>query len=56
MESGADRKTYVYLAGLTEVGRKFDKAMIQAAGSEEAWQKQRAELIEQGRYSELLYD
>jgi ferredoxin--NADP+ reductase len=51
-----DPKTYVYLAGLTEVAKKFEKVMIQAAGSEPAWKKRRAELESQGRYSELLYE
>jgi len=51
-----DPKTYVYLAGLTGVAQKFEKAMTQAAGSEEAWQQQRAELTDQGRYAEVLYD
>lgn len=51
-----DPRTYVYLAGLTTVATQFEKAMIQAAGSETAWQAKRAELTEQGRYSELLYE
>ncbi len=51
-----DPRTYVYLAGLTNVAVQFEKAMVQAAGSEAAWQAKRAELIDQGRYSELLYE
>lgn len=51
-----DSKTHVYLAGLTDVAGKFGKAMAQAAGSEAGWRSKRAELEEQGRYAELLYD
>lgn len=51
-----DPKTYVYMAGLTEVAEKFNKAMAQAAGSEAEWQELRAELVAQGRYAELLYE
>jgi ferredoxin--NADP+ reductase len=51
-----DPKTYVYLAGLTDVAEKFEKVMSLAAGSEAAWQSKRGELMEQGRYAELLYE
>ncbi len=51
-----DPKTYVYIAGLTDVAEKFNTAMSQAAGSEAEWHKLRAELVEQGRYAELLYE
>jgi ferredoxin--NADP+ reductase len=51
-----DPHTYVYLAGLMDVAPKFEKAMVEAAGSEIEWHCKRAELIEEGRYAELLYD
>ncbi|HXJ42412.1 MAG TPA: FAD-binding oxidoreductase [Bryobacteraceae bacterium] len=51
-----DPKTFVYLAGLTDVAKKFEKAMVQAARSEAAWQELRGAMREQGRYSELLYE
>ncbi|MBI4906094.1 MAG: oxidoreductase [Acidobacteria bacterium] len=47
--------TYVYLAGLLDVAEKFQKAMVKLAGSKDAWKTKRAELIQQGRYAELLY-
>ncbi|MBI3681231.1 MAG: oxidoreductase [Acidobacteria bacterium] len=50
-----DPKTHVYLAGLAQAEEKFEKAMIVMAGSKEAWLKRRAEMIEQGRYAEVLY-
>jgi ferredoxin--NADP+ reductase len=49
-------KTYVYLAGLTDAARNFDKAMAVAAGDAETWLDVRAQLIANGRFSELLYD
>lgn len=50
-----DPKTYVYVAGLPEAKKKFEKAMIAIAGSEAAWQKTRADLQNQNRYAELIY-
>jgi ferredoxin--NADP+ reductase len=49
-------KTFVYLAGLTDAARKFEKAMAVAAGGAENWQETRAELVTQGRLAELLYE
>jgi ferredoxin--NADP+ reductase len=51
-----DPKTYVYVAGLVEASKKFEKAMADHAGSEQAWLEQRAILTANGRYSELLYE
>jgi ferredoxin--NADP+ reductase len=50
-----DPRTYVYVAGLHQSAEQFEKAMSAFAGSEEAWQAKKQELIEQGRYAELLY-
>ena len=49
-------KTYVYLAGLMDAARNFEKAMIVRAGSEGAWYGKLAELIDGKRYAEVLYD
>ena len=51
-----DTKTYVYIAGLSEAAEKFEHAMILRAGSEGAWFGKLAQLVEQGRYAELLYE
>ena len=51
-----DPKTYVYIAGLQDAAKKFEKAMIAHAGSEQAWTEQRALLTANGRYAELLYE
>ena len=68
--------TYVYVAGLSDAATNFKKAMIAAAGSEEAWRRAVARdreldeaagladasprqfdvLVQEGRYSELLYE
>lgn len=51
-----DPKTHVYLAGLVEAARNFEKAMIVRAGSEGAWFGKLAELMDQKRYAEVLYE
>lgn len=51
-----DPKTFVYVAGLMDAERKFEKAMFEAAGSEDKWVDTRANLIASNRYSELLYE
>ena len=48
--------TYVYVAGLSDAARNFRKAMIQATGSETAWQESFDQLVQEGRYAELLYE
>ena len=51
-----DRKTYVYIAGLTDAALKFQRAMMIRAGSEGAWFGKMAELVEEKRYAEVLYN
>ncbi len=51
-----DPKTYVYVAGLSSLEEKLDRLMIAMAGSEEAWQKKKQELLDQNRWSTLFYD
>jgi ferredoxin--NADP+ reductase len=48
--------TWVYLAGQPAVRDQFEKAMAVAAGSESDWKDVRADLVAEGRYSELLYE
>ncbi len=48
--------TYVYIAGLMDAARNFEKAMVVRAGSEGAWFGKLAELMEQKRYAEVLYE
>ena len=51
-----ERKTYVYVAGLVEAGRQFEKSMVAIAGSEQIWHALREKLVAQKRYTELLYE
>ncbi len=50
-----DPKTYVYVAGLKDVREQLDKVFSDMMGSEERWQRRRAELVAGGRWTELLY-
>jgi ferredoxin--NADP+ reductase len=50
-----DPKTYVFVAGLTNIADSMDAAMSRIAGSEETWQETKRELKEVHRWSELLY-
>lgn len=49
-------KTYVFLAGLKDVSKTFNRKMSELAGSEEAWDDLRKKLIAEDRFSELLYN
>ncbi len=51
-----DPKTYVYVAGLTKLEDTLDKILSDMAGSEEAWQEKKQELISQNRWATLFYD
>jgi ferredoxin--NADP+ reductase len=50
-----DRRTYVFVAGLSQISKQLDEAMAQIAGSADAFEKQRALLVEEGRWAELIY-
>lgn len=47
--------TYVFLAGLKNVSKAFDRKLSELAGSEEAWDTLKKKLISEDRLSELLY-
>lgn len=50
-----DPKTYVFLAGLSNIRDELDKVFAQMYGSAESWRRRRAELVAGGRWNELLY-
>jgi len=50
-----DPKTHVYLAGLPKTAEDFYQSMKRVAGSSERWRMTREALIEDDRWSELLY-
>ena len=47
--------TYVFVAGLDKISSSLTKVMSEAAGSEEAWKSLKQKMIEEGRWSKLLY-
>ncbi len=47
--------TYVFLAGLERTAVVLERILSQAAGSESAWLRLKGRLLEDGRWSELLY-
>lgn len=47
--------TYVYVAGLVPIRDTLDRLFGNMVGSEDVWAKRKAELIEQGKWAELLY-
>mgnify|MGYP002064358667 FL=1 len=50
-----DPKTHGYIAGLPKTAEHFYSAMADIAGSSARWRWTREEMMEQGRWSELLY-
>jgi ferredoxin--NADP+ reductase len=51
-----DPKTYVFVSGLGKIAVVLDKVMAEQAGSMEAWQQLKMGLIDQRRWSELIYN
>ena len=47
--------TYVYIAGLEKMRGELDAALAEIAGSEQKWNRRKAELMAGGRWVELLY-
>ena len=50
-----DEHTYVYVAGLAPIRDALDKLFAYMVGSPEEWSKKKSELMEAGRWVELLY-
>lgn len=48
-------KTYVYVAGLKQISELLDKALAKVAGSTEKYEQQKAKMIDEGRWAELIY-
>ncbi len=47
--------TYVFVAGLDRITPALHRAMSRAAGSAEAWTEAKQRMMEDGRWSEMLY-
>lgn len=54
-EMANDSKTYIYIAGLEDAEKHFNKAMSAIAGSEAKWKALREKLVAEKRLFELLY-
>ena len=51
----AEPNTYVFVSGLGKIAAVLDKVMAEQAGSMDAWRARKQELIDAGRWSELIY-
>ena len=50
-----DPKTYVFVAGLKQIGELLDEALVNLVGSPAAYPRQKAKMIDEGRWAELIY-
>lgn len=50
-----DKKTYLFLGGTGRVADILEKTMAKVAGSEQAWLEAKQKMIDEKRWSELLY-
>jgi ferredoxin--NADP+ reductase len=50
-----DANTYVFLSGLEKIATVFDQVMSERLGQPEAWKAMKQRLIDEGRWSELMY-
>jgi ferredoxin--NADP+ reductase len=51
----SEENTYVYVSGLSQIRDPLDDLFTDMCGSADDWAKKKAELIETGRWVELLY-
>jgi hypothetical protein len=51
----SDEHTYVYIAGLKQIRDALNELFSTMSGSANGWAKLKGELVEQGRWLELLY-
>ncbi|MDH3292042.1 MAG: oxidoreductase [Gemmatimonadota bacterium] len=50
-----DPKTHVYVAGLKQISGLLDEALVKIIGSPETYEQQKAKMIDEGRWAELIY-
>lgn len=50
-----DEHTFVYVAGLAPIRDALDELFATISGSASVWAKKKAQLIEEGRWVELVY-
>jgi ferredoxin--NADP+ reductase len=50
-----DPKTYVYVAGLKQISKLLDEALVKIVGSSAEYEQQKAKMKDEGRWAELIY-
>jgi ferredoxin--NADP+ reductase len=50
-----DPKTYVYVAGLKQIRKQLDEALVKIVGSPEEYERHKAMMLDDGRWAELIY-
>jgi ferredoxin--NADP+ reductase len=50
-----DPKTYVYVSGLKQISAQLDEAMVKIVDSPEEYEQQKAKMVDEGRWAELIY-
>ena len=50
-----DPKTYVYVSGLKQISSQLDEAMVKIVDSPEDYAQQKAKMVDEGRWAELIY-
>lgn len=50
-----DPKTYIYVAGLKQISELVDEALVKIVGSPAQYEEQKAKMIDEGRWAELIY-
>jgi ferredoxin--NADP+ reductase len=50
-----DPKTYVYVSGLKKIREQLDEALVKIVGSPAKYEQQKAKMIDEGRWAELVF-
>jgi ferredoxin--NADP+ reductase len=50
-----DPKTYVYVSGLKKIREQLDEALVKIVGSPVKYEQQKAKMIDEGRWAELIF-
>ena len=50
-----DPKTYVYVSGLKKIREQLDEALVKIVGSPAKYEQQKAKMVDEGRWAELIF-
>jgi ferredoxin--NADP+ reductase len=50
-----DPKTYVYVSGLKKIREQLDEALVKIIGSPAKYEQQKAKMVDEGRWAELIF-